>query len=84
MVAHFTCAKVDNSWHFAKVTHTQVICSCMTRARGANLAHFVRIYESPLHTIATFHSWEARAQLDYWSQWLEHTLLIVPIKFWFA
>jgi hypothetical protein len=56
----------------------------MTRARGANLAHFVRIYESPLHTIATFHSWEARAQLEYWSQWLEHTLLIVPIKFWFA
>jgi hypothetical protein len=45
-VAHFACAKVDKSWHFANITYTQVTCSCMTRARGANPAHFVRAYES--------------------------------------
>jgi hypothetical protein len=36
---------------------------------------------SSLHTTATFHSWEARAQLEYWSQWVKHTLSIVPIIF---
>jgi hypothetical protein len=39
---------------------------------------------SSLHTTATFHSWEARAQLEYWSQWVEHTLSIVPMIFSFA